>query len=268
MTDLLTYHKKIKDEQHVFLFAVSGRSSSTAFQRIINSSNQVWMWGEPHGVIKKILYTIFHTKEVNKEKEVTLAINLMYQSYVENKHLSFYANAVGNLDSTIEGFKSIISNFLKPWAPKVRRFGFKEIDLMPVKMLKYLRDIYPQSIFVFCFRNPLLQWPSLCKLKLPASKNLDFFLNQYNEMATTYMAFMKKHKMKAIIEDTDLRDLEKVNKIISYLNIHQIDKSLIDVTVHTLKHKKLSQIEIDKILNSGAYQSYLQMQKISQSFYK
>jgi len=268
MTNPLKYHESIKNEKHVFLLAVSGRSSSTAFQRIINSSNQVWMWGEPHGMIKQTLTLIFHTKSLAKNESIKTALNTMYHSYVDNKHTLFYANAVGNLDSSINMLNSSISNLLKPWAPKLKRFGFKEIDNMPTPMLKHLKEIYPNSLFAFNFRNPLLQWPSLSKLQLPISSNIDLFLDKYNKMAIDYIAFAKKYKIKAFVENDDLRDIEKVNTIIDYLDISEIDTSLINLTVHSFKHKKLSKDETEKILNSPAYQSYLEMQKISRSFYK
>jgi hypothetical protein len=267
MNNPLNYHEKIKNEQHVFLYAVSGRSSSTALQRIINSGNQVWLWGEPHGILRQIFLLVSRAKDLTQTDGIKKALKSMYFSYVENKHLSFYPNAVGNLDSTIELSNSLISNFLKPWAPKVKRFGFKEIDSIPIMLLEHLKEIYPQCIFIFCFRDPVKQWPSLCKLKLEVSADLDLFLRQYESMATNYMKFARKHGIKAFVESTDLRDIKKVDQIIKYLNITKIDTSLIDVTVHTIKPKRLSKSEIDKIINSPAYKSYLKMQKVSRSFY-
>jgi hypothetical protein len=107
----------------------------------------------------------------------------------------------------------------------------------------------------------------LCKLKLEVSADLDIFLRQYESMATNYMKFARKHGITAFVENTDLRDSIKVSHIIKYLNISQIDTSLIDVTVHTIKPKKLSQATINRIRDSPAYQSYLKMQKVSKSFY-
>jgi len=267
MNNPLNYHEKIKNEQHVFLYAVSGRSSSTALQRIINSGNQVWLWGEPHGMLKQIFSVIARAKGLTQTKGVKQALKAMYLSYIENKHLSFYPNATGNLDSTIEVSNSLISNLLKPWAPKLKRFGFKEIDHISIPLLEHLKEIYPQSIFIFCFRDPVKQWPSLCKLKLEISTDLDLFLRQYESMATNYLKFARKHGIKVFVESSDLRDVKKVGQIMKYLNITEIDTSLIDVTVHTIKPKRLSKADTEKILNSPAYISYLKMRKVSKSFY-
>jgi len=268
MTSSTTYHEKIKNEQHVFLFSVVGRSSSTAFQRIINSSNKVWMWGEPQGVINHAISMINHMKHVRDSDLVKFSLTNMYNSYNDNKHLVSYPSAIGNLDTSAELINATISNILKPWAPKVKRFGFKEIELTPVQTFDHLREIYPQSYFIFGFRNPLTQWPSVCKLDWPISKDLKLFLNKYSKIATYYIEFAKTHNINAFIENNDLRDIDKVNEIIKYLNIPAIDVSLIDVTIHSLKGEKLTPEEVETILSSTAYEKYLEMQKISESFYK
>ena len=268
MKDAIKYHETVKNEQHVFICAVSGRSSSTAFQRILNSSNEVWIWGEPHGILNQLLSLIGHTKELANNNSVKKALAAMYHSYMDNKHLSFYANAIGNLQPTIELLISSISNFLMPWAPKVKRFGFKEIDLINTEMLIYLKEIYPRSYLIFCFRDPLLQWPSISKLELLVSFSLDNFLQEYNSIATTYLKYAQKNSINAFVENTDLMDVNKVKKIIHYLKISKIDESLIGVTVHTIKPKKLSKKDTEKILQSTAYQRYLEMKNMSESFYK
>ncbi|MFD2324661.1 hypothetical protein [Mucilaginibacter galii] len=265
----LKYHEKIRNEQHVFLFAVSGRSSSTAFQRIINSSNKVWMWGEPHGIIGNLHYLTLCIKSFMESQPVNEALNLMYHSYLDNKHLSFYANAIGNLKSSVELLNSGVSNFLKPWASNIRRFGFKEIEFVPIELIEHLKELYPNCIFIFCFRNPLSQWPSLRKLTLNVSSDLDVFLEAYEKMASAYIRFANKQGINAFVENEDLRDGIKIKTIIQYLNLPKIDNSLIDVTVHSMENKKkLTKSEVVKIMESPAYGCYLQMQKISQSFYK
>lgn len=191
----------------------------------------------------------------------------MYHSYMDNKHDLFYANAVGNLDVTAELLESMLSVLLKPWAPKLTRFGFKEIDSMPDVMLENLVQIYPKCIMVFCFRDPLKQWPSLCQLQLLVSRNLDVFLEEYRFTALQYMKFGKSNKVTAFIENTDLVDIKKVEHIKRYLKIDKIDDELIGVTVHSLKPKRLSKAAKEKILASPAYAMYLKMQDLSKKFY-
>jgi hypothetical protein len=195
----------------------------------------------------------------------------MYHSYKDNKHDEFYPNAVGNLQSSIELINCTISNFLKPWAPKVKRFGFKDIDPVYIQTLEYLKETYPQSIFIFCFRNPLTQWPSVFKLDWPISrtKEVNAFLKLYNDMAKTYIEFARKHGINAFIENNDIRDESKINHIINYLNIPKIDSSLINSNIGSFENQKeeLTTLEKDIIINSEAYINYFEMQKISTYFY-
>jgi len=213
-----------------------------------------------------------HIQYINGNDGVKLSLSRLYHSYNDNKHLEFYPNAIGNLDSTIELVNSLISNILKPWAPKVKRFGFKEIDPVSIQTLEYLKEIYQQGIFIFCFRDPLFQWPSLLKLNWPIykDKNVNFFLDQYYRMSKTYLEFALKYGIKAFIENNDLRDEVKVNEIIKYLNIPKIDFSLINNDVGSFEgiKEELTALEEEMILDSKAYQNYLEMRSISQSFYK
>jgi hypothetical protein len=44
--DPLSY-EAIRDQKHVFVFGVWGRTSTTALQRIMNSTRGICIWGEP-----------------------------------------------------------------------------------------------------------------------------------------------------------------------------------------------------------------------------
>jgi hypothetical protein len=267
MISPITYFNRIKNNQHVFIYAVAGRSSSTAFQRIINSANTVWVWGEQHGIIEHMVSLINLLREKEETPSVKTSLNEMYHSYKENKHVSFYPNAIGNLDTTIDVLNGSISNLLKPWAPKLKRFGFKEIRTN-METLDYLRDTFEKSLFIFCFRDPIKQWPSVRASRFwPYSKELNAFLDEYYKLSNIYMEFAAKNNINAFVENIDLRDLSKIKTIISYLNIPQIDSSLIYVTVSSFNGNSVTDEEKTVILNSKAHKNYLQMKSISQSFY-
>ena len=83
---------EINQAKHVFVYAVCGRSSSTALQRILNSSNEIFMFGEYHLTIEKLVDCYFHLAEIDHQKqrnELTRLINCFEQ----NQHTAFYANA-------------------------------------------------------------------------------------------------------------------------------------------------------------------------------
>jgi hypothetical protein len=270
MANSQTYYESVKNQQHVFLYSVAGRSSSTALQRIINSSNKVWLWGEPHGIIDDAISQINNMKKLRDTDFVKASLIHMYNSYDTNKHIYFYPNAIGNIDTTIDLINSSISNILKPWAIRLKRFGFKDIGVKEIQTLEHLKEIFPKSFFIFCFRNPLEQWCSVSKLQhfWSYAKDLQAFLDEYSRISTIYMEFAKKNDVELFIENADLKNYAKIKKIIHRINIPKIDKTLINLTVSSMVNRhNLAEREKKVILSSKAYNNYLKMKDLSDLFY-
>jgi hypothetical protein len=267
MISPLTYYRKIKNEQHVFIYCVAGRSSSTAFQRILNSSNMVWVWGEQHGIIDEAVSLINLMEKYRSDNDVKNSLVQMYDSYKNNKHMSFYPNAIGNLDTSIDVVNSSISNILKPWASSIKRFGFKDIGIKDIQTLRHLKQIFPKSLIVFCFRDPLIQWPSVrASGWWTYCKDVEAFLNEYFRLSRIYLEFAAKNGLDAFVENTDLKDSMKIKNIISYLNIPRVDPDLIGITVSSNKVDLLDDADRKIILDSNAYKNYLEMKHLSESF--
>lgn len=264
----IQYYEKTKNEKHIFLYCVAGRSSSTAFQRIINSSNEVWLWGEPRNLVDGIIDTVLEMKRLHESDYVKRALTFVERSVEENKHTLFYANAIGNLDYTIPLLNSSISSLLRPKNRKIKRYGFKDIRTSKIQCLEYLKNSYKKSSFVFCFRNPLDQWPSVNKLQWFKYKDIDSFLFEYVRVASIYLEFAEKYNLNAFVENTDLRDLKKVKRIIKYLKIKKIDTDLIDYTVNTANTDYISMEDHQKIMTSPAYACYKRMGELSDIFFK
>lgn len=268
MISPLNYYFKVKDEQHIFIYCVAGRSSSTAFQRIINSSNTVWIWGEQQGIIDETVTLINLMKKCMNDNQNFYSLSWMYNSFKSNKHLDFYPNAIGNLETTIDILNSSISNILKPGAFNLKRFGFKDINIKSTQTLTHLKEIFTQSFIVFGFRDPIKQWPSVRTTNWwQYSKELNLFLDEYFRLSSIYLDFFSQTGTCIFIENSDLRDYNKVEKIITYLNIPKIDSELIDVTVSSAGSILLSEEDRTIILRSDAYKNYLEMKNISKSFY-
>jgi hypothetical protein len=196
------------------------------------------------------------------------SLKKMYECYDNNKHLSFYPNAIGNLGSTIDILNSSISNFLRPWASKIKRFGFKDIEIKDIHTLIYLKEIFANSFVIFGFRNPLKQWPSIYALKDWWSyQTLQAFLDEYFRISNIYLEFAEKYGIPAFIESDDLKHPDKVRRLIEYLNIPKIDETLINVIVDTAKGHEIPEIETAMILSSKAYENYLKMLELSIKFF-
>lgn len=269
MSDSIKYYESVKGKEHVFLYSVAGRSSSTAFQRILNSSNKVWIWGEQNKLIDHTVFLINEMRKHNANERVKDSLSMLEVSFGQNKHLQFYPNAIGNLDSNIALISSSISNLLKPKAEAIDRFGFKDIDPVSIKTIEYLKEIFPQSIFIFCFRDPMEQWPSVSKLKwFPYSGKLSLFLDEYIRISDIYLEYADKNGINPFVENIDLRNTEKIRKIIEYTRVAEIDYDLIDLTVHSANAYQLSNSDKKTILKSKAYKNYLKMKSLSYAFYQ
>ncbi len=268
MSNPLLYLNEAKDQHHIFIFSVAGRSSSTAFQRIINSSNSAWIWGEQHGIIEAAISLISLMKKFQETADVKNSLFAMYDSFRNDRHLSFYPNAIGNIDQTIELINNSICNLLKPWDLRWKRFGFKDIGVNDIYTLDYLKELFINGAFIFCFRNPIKQWPSVqASGWWPYSVDIESFLTEYYRISSIYLEFSDKTGIKTFIENTDLRNMEKLKIIIAELDISGIDFSLTDSTVSSAKSNKLSEQDQNLILNSDAYRNYLEMKRISDIFY-
>lgn len=265
----VAYYNKIKDEQHVFIFSVGGRSSSTAFQRLLNSSNEVWIWGERKELVEQIISCSKLAEELSDHRYVLASSTLMHQCYLKNKHDEFYPLATGNLKSTIQVLESSIANLLRPWAD-IKRFGYKDIRVSDIFVLDYLRGMFPNSFFLFCFRNPVDQWPSMKAAgwdwKLP-ERSINGFLKMYCHLAKIYSDFAETHGKTFFIENTTLRDMEKISHLLEKIGISEIDYELMETTVSSFK----SHITADEqavIMGSEAYRFFVEMRKSSNAFFE
>lgn len=268
MKNPLTYYNSLKDNQHVFIYCVAGRSSSTALQRIINSSNKIWIWGERKGIIEHTLSLIDRMRLIGDSDVVKESLSKMYMSYETNQHDHFYPNAIGNIHSTIALLNASIANQLKPWAPRVKRFGFKDININDIRTLKHLREIFPNCFFLFGFRNPCIQWNSVKTVQWwEYSKDLRLFLKEYERISSVYMDFSGKHNVGAFVESDDLWNWGKLKLLLRYINISEIDLNLLTKKVSTVADNEIMSEEIFTIQNSSAYQNYLTMKSLSESLY-
>ena len=126
------YYDKIKNNHHIFIYGVCGRCTSTALQRILNSSNEICIFGESWNINCLLLNTIQKLEERNNElwkEEKERDFDLLRKCFFNNKHDKFYANAYRNLDETINSLKTTFSNLCKP-INKVSRL-FSGCDNMP-----------------------------------------------------------------------------------------------------------------------------------------
>jgi hypothetical protein len=265
--DHADYFEKTKNNEHIFIYCTAGRSSSTAFQRILNSSNEIWIWGEQNYLIDSIIFQINEMKRLKESSHVKESLEGMEISFSQNKHDIFYPNAIGNLESGICILNHYISNLLKPGISQMDRFGFKDIKILSIETIKYLKEMYPKSFFMFCFRDPVEQWPSVNFNKWwDYSNDVESFLTEYQRLSDVYLKFSRLYGIDSFIENSDLRDRSKLMNVMRHLGINKIDESLIQNA--SPGGSKITPNDKQTITESKAYLNYLAMKKLSASFHK
>ena len=251
---------EINQAKHVFVYGVCGRSSSTALQRILNSSNEIFMFGEYHLTIEKLVDCYFQLAEIDHQKQAK-ELTRLGNCFEQNKHNAFYANATYDMSLLQQQIQEEIFQLLTvPEQLSFSRVGYKEIGTTSLQSLENLKKFFPNCYFIFLFRNPLKQWGSVGYLKSfwQYSQKLSYFLEEYRRLAQIYLSISWENTF--FLENTSLRDETKVKKALSLLGINSCDQSLLDRTISTTNKHKVSPIDQLRIRASSAYQLYKKMQ--------
>jgi glycosyltransferase involved in cell wall biosynthesis len=272
------YYDKVKRRGHVFIFGICGRSSSTALQRLLNSSNEVCLYGETWGAVDALLKAIDRIERINTDKRRRIASEhfaLLTASFAADRHDRFYPNASRSFDDLTSVLREALANLLRPvnGAP---RFGFKEIAVPGgFDGLTTLRKTFPSSHFLFLFREPCEQWRSVRDSRwFPYSDDLQKFLASYHRNSEACLRYAREFAAPYFVESPDLYDLVCVRALLRFLDITRIDESLIGLRVsgRTGSHREVKTDDPDDledirvIENSIAYRNYGRMRELAAGF--
>ena len=141
-------------ERPVFIFSAGWRSGSTLMQRLLISSNEVFIWGEPLG----------DAALIPKLGGVVSRINSTWPPdhffYNDPDLNSFSKKWIANITPPIRYLRSSHRLILQNWLSKpckerygLDRWGLKEVRLT-IHHAKYLKWLFPNSRFIFIYRNP------------------------------------------------------------------------------------------------------------------
>lgn len=263
--ELLEHHRQIRDKKHVFVYSVCGRTSSTFLQRVLNSSNEICLYGEPHLIPDHIINTIQAMAYWDEKAKAKGQFEKFKECFEKNRHDLWYANATRDLEPSMEMAAAILSDMFRP-VNAVDRFGYKDIRLLDIKTLLGLRVLYPNSIILFLFRDPVRQWDSV-KAYMPGdySNDLNVFMSEFKRISDIYLQFSNAFSNPFFIEDSALRDRDTLSDLLRFLTISSFDENLMKVTVNSCR-KESSQGEKDTITGSAGYENYLHMVDLSNGF--
>jgi hypothetical protein len=148
-------------EKPIFLLSAGWGSGSTLLQRLITSSGNTLLWGEPHD----------HAIPLHRLAQMLTPISDRWprDSYFspgdEDKPL--HMQWIANYSPQISSLKSAHLAFIREWLMtsaqehQCQRWGLKEVRLT-IDHARYLQWLFPDAKFVFIYRDVLKSYRS-CK---------------------------------------------------------------------------------------------------------
>jgi hypothetical protein len=147
-------------DRPVFILSAGWRSGSTLLQRLVVSSGEIAVWGEPIGeaaVIPRLAYTL---TAIDKEWPPDSFFN------TGNGLDDLAGNWIANLTPQMDHFRAAHRSFLMNWLGDpaksvygVKRWGIKEVRLT-IDHARYLNWLFPNARFLFIYRNPVAAFRS------------------------------------------------------------------------------------------------------------
>ena len=225
-------------ERPVFIFSAGWRSGSTLLQRLVCSSREVLIWGEPLGdaaFIARLAHCLgFITKDWPPETFFAYEIT----DNIENKWIA-------NLTPEISYLKEAHREFFLRWCKSptqeqfnISRWGIKEVRLT-IDHARYLKWLFPNARFLFIYRNPChafrswkgnkwrSPWPGYySRSAIAFAKHwrllLDGFLSNYAEVDGLLVRF----------EDLVSGKL-KLDEIATHINVKGFDNSVLNRKINS-----------------------------------
>ncbi|MAB71958.1 MAG: hypothetical protein CMJ54_05585 [Planctomycetaceae bacterium] len=161
MADTSDTENPPSDAFPIFLLG-SGRSGTTLLQKILNSADDVMIWGEHGGFLEQIARAYFHHTEKSKvnqaifrqnpvAKDPNLDFNRLMLTDIGYCLMNWYGRR-----EVAANFAGLIESFFHPPGMKKRHWGFKEIRYgRDDRTIEMLAELFPTARFVLIVRNPV-----------------------------------------------------------------------------------------------------------------
>ena len=148
------------NEEPVFIFSAGWRAGSTLLQRLVVSSNQVVVWGEPLGEAGLLPRLAYSFSAISSEWPGDIWSSSQGDLY--NLSNQWIANLTPPYEHLWKANRNLILTWLRDPAQKefgISRWGLKEVRLT-IDHAHYLKWLFPKAKFLFIYRNPLLAYRS------------------------------------------------------------------------------------------------------------
>lgn len=143
----------------VFVFAVCWRTGSTLLQRVLNTSDDLMIWGEPGylDLMKRIHVMLTRQKDSQKWMWESIQKNGISNAWIPN----LMPPEETTLDACRTFFNILYSASASDLKPQARHWGFKEVRKDAVQNAHFLHQLFPDARFIFHFREPVSCFESI-----------------------------------------------------------------------------------------------------------
>ena len=237
---LAGYDPKEHAKFPIFLLG-TGRCGSTLVQKILNSVEEVMIYGEHGGFLRQIAEAYFLNLEDKKIAKYILNQNVVGEdatsvpeSLKDPQRWSAWTNWY-NREAVKKNFRNFIESFFNPISLGRKMYwGFKEIRYgTDDRVLEMLADLYPQGRFIFVVRNPVDVVAS--KISARMSTAIEADAHGWTEQNSHFLEFYRLNKKSSRIvryEDLISDNGPQLEQLFNWLGFSLTDKAvkIIEIT--------------------------------------
>jgi len=196
------YQPKGNAKYPIFLLG-TGRCGSTLLQKILNSVDNVAIYGEHGGFLKQIAAAYFLNFEDKMIEKYIMSQNaagkdpISVFEILKNPQLwSAWTNWY-NRHTVKDNFRDFIESFFNPVSLRQKvHWGFKEIRYgLDDRVPEMLADLYPDARFVFIVRHPVDVIAS--KISARASDGIEADAHTWVAQNTSFLHFYRENSEKS-----------------------------------------------------------------------
>jgi hypothetical protein len=210
-------------EKPIFVFSAGMRSGSTWIQRLMMSSSETLIWGEPYArsfIIQNMAKQIeLFSREFPKK-------DFIYDHKIENIVNQWVANLYPDLKSFKEAHRLFFINlFALPARQKgAKRWGIKEVRLTGDHAV-YLKWLFPESKFIFLIRNPYHSYQSYKKFTYLDQQQMttENFGYIWRNLSESYVMYYEKLNAKLLKYEDLVKDNFDLKELEFYLEVDLIN---------------------------------------------
>lgn len=255
-------YEALKHNRHVFVFGVWGRTSTTAFQRIMNSTRGLCVWGEPGEYLVDNFMDAYLQLVRRMEDPVTGdRIQMLPDAFRRNDYSVNPAMALGDWTSGTRHLEQAFVDLLLPAIP-VQRLSFKEIRVRSHRTFDGLRRMFPNCQFVHLFRDPLAQWPSVQTMPWKESQSVELFIERVEELGNLYLKYDG-----VFVEDKHLGSRPHLDRLTQHLGVSNYSPDLIGDGVFAAKVKQPVPPEVARLIEERLGDVYARLRRRSAEFF-